>query len=122
MINTHQRPKVEEYDDHLFLVARMLRSDGTIETEQVAFFLGENYLITFQEKPGDCFEPIRERICQGKGRIRRAGADYLCYGLIDAIVDGEIFRPWSGMGRRWRTWKTQSLEHRTRAMSASFMT
>ena len=87
-INTHQRPKVEEYDDHLFLVARMLRSDGTIETEQVAFFLGENYLITFQEKPGDCFEPIRERICQGKGRIRRAGADYLCYGLIDAIVDG----------------------------------
>jgi magnesium transporter len=87
VVNTHQRPKVEEYDDHLFIVARMLRQEGLIETEQVSFVMGEGYVISFQETPGDCFEPVRNRLRQAKGRIRNNGADYLCYSLIDSIVD-----------------------------------
>ncbi|KUO54940.1 MAG: hypothetical protein APF80_13885 [Alphaproteobacteria bacterium BRH_c36] len=86
-VNTHQRPKAEEYDDHLFLIARMLRESKSGETEQVALFLGDGFLITLQEDAGDSFEPVRERIRQCKGRIRSAGADYLCYALIDAIID-----------------------------------
>lgn len=85
-IDTNQRPKVEAYDDHLFAVARMLIGD-TVQTEQIAFFLGEGYLITFQEVPGDCFEPVRERIRLAKGRIRTGAADYLFYALLDSIVD-----------------------------------
>ncbi len=87
-VHTHQRPKVEEYDDHLFLVALMLGEQASIDTEQVAFFVGDGYVITFQEKPGDCFGPVRDRILNAKGRIRNAGADYLCYALLDAIIDG----------------------------------
>lgn len=86
-INTHQRPKVEEYDDHLFIVALMLDEAGAEETEQVAFFVGAGYVITFQERPGDCFENVRERIRRASGRIRGAGADYTCYALLDAIID-----------------------------------
>jgi len=59
-----------------------------INSEQVSIILGQNYVISFQEKEGDVFNPIRERIRTGKGRIRKMGADYLAYGLIDAIVDG----------------------------------
>ncbi|MGD9293779.1 MAG: magnesium/cobalt transporter CorA [Roseobacter sp.] len=87
-VHTHQRPKVEEYEDHLFLVALMLGDPATAETEQVAFFVGQNYLITFQERVGDCFEPVRDRILTAKGRIRTAGSDYLCYALLDVIIDG----------------------------------
>jgi magnesium transporter len=86
-INTHQRPKVEEYDDHLFIVALMLGEAGSLETEQVAFFVGSGYLITFQEKPGDCFENVRDRIRKANGRIRSAGSDYSAYALLDAIID-----------------------------------
>ncbi|MBU2532349.1 MAG: magnesium/cobalt transporter CorA [Alphaproteobacteria bacterium] len=85
-INTHQRPKAEEYGDHLFIVARMLQERG-VETEQVAFFLGEGYLVTFQELPGDCFDPVRERLGRSTGRFRSNGADYLCYALLDSIID-----------------------------------
>lgn len=86
-VNTHQRPKVEDYGEQLFLIARMLRSASGVETEQVAFFVGTGYVITFQEKPEDCFAPVRERIRQGKGRLRARGADYLAYALLDSIVD-----------------------------------
>ena len=88
VVNTHQRPKVEEYHDHLFIIALMLNEHENDETEQVSFFLGDGYLITFQERSGDCFSRVRDRILQGKGRIRGAGSDYLCYALLDTIVDG----------------------------------
>ena len=86
-VNTHQRPKVEEYDDHLFLVALMLDTAGSLETEQVAFFVGSGYVITFQERPGDCFENVRSRLRKATGRIRTAGSDYTAYALLDAIID-----------------------------------
>lgn len=85
--NTHQRPKVEAYDNNIFIVARMLEPAGPTNTEQVSMFLGEGFLVTFQERTGDCFHPVRDRLRKGSGMIGKRGADYLCYALIDAIVD-----------------------------------
>lgn len=87
VVNTHQRAKVEDYGEHLFIVARMLRNGGRLETEQVSLFLGKNFVLTFQEQPGDCLDPVRKRLRNAKGRIRKAGADYLAYALLDAVVD-----------------------------------
>ena len=94
--HTHQRAKCEEYPDHLFVVADMARpgppGDGpdgrpTFAAEQVSFFLGEGWVLTFQERPGDSFESVRDRLRQKRGRIRDRGADYLFYALIDALLD-----------------------------------
>jgi len=88
VVNVHQRPKVEEYEDHLFIVSRMASIDDAPHTEQFAMFLGDGYLLTFQERAGDCFDPVRKRIRLHRGHIREAGADYLAYALLDAVVDG----------------------------------
>ena len=85
-----QRPKVDDYGQYVFLILRMLQYDGErreLVSEQVSFVLGERFVISFQEREGDVFDPIRSRLLQGKGRIRAAGADYLLYSLIDAVVD-----------------------------------
>ena len=90
ILNTDQRPKVEDYGDYLYIVLKMLRNEegGGIVTEQVSLILGSNFVISFQEgMEGDVFNPIRERLRSGKGRIREMGADYLAYALMDAIVD-----------------------------------
>jgi magnesium transporter len=88
VLHTHQRPKVEQYGDHLFIVTRMARIGEPLETEQLSLFLGKNFVLTFQEGvPGDCLGPIRERIRKKGGRIRDAGLDYLAYALLDAVVD-----------------------------------
>jgi magnesium transporter len=90
VLNTHQRPKAEAFDNYLFVVMKMLRYDADqdrIRPEQISLILGEQVLISFQEAAGDVFEPVRERIRKGKGRIRSGGCDYLAYALVDAIVD-----------------------------------
>ena len=87
VINVHQRPKVEQYDECLFLVARMLFLSENLETEQVSMFVGKGFVLTFQEQVRDCFDPVRDRIRKSLGRIRRAPVDYLGYALLDAIVD-----------------------------------
>lgn len=87
VINVHQRPKLEEYESSAFIVARMLPSDGEFETEQVSIFVGRDFVLTLQEREGDCFEPVRSRIRSGRPRIRGSKADYLAYALLDAIVD-----------------------------------
>ena len=90
ILNTHQRPKIEEYDDHLYLVVRMLApgiNGEELHSEQVSIILARRFVITFQEIPGDVFDPVRKRIDLGKGRVRRMGTDYLVYALIDSIVD-----------------------------------
>lgn len=91
IVNTVQRPKIEDYDDYLFIVLRMLRptAEGSFCSEQLSIILGPDYLFTFQEGiKGDVFDPVRDRIRSGKGKIRGMGADYLAYALIDAVVDG----------------------------------
>jgi len=89
--NTTQRPKVEDFDNYIFVVLKMLYYDNKakkIEVEQVSLVLGKNFVISFQERQGDVFDSVRERIEKGKGRIRQMGSDYLLYSLIDAVVDG----------------------------------
>lgn len=90
IVHTHQRPKIEEHEKTLYIVLKMLKYNDTsqeIESEQISIVLGENYVITFQERQGDVFEPIRIRLKNELGRIRNMGADYLAYALIDIIVD-----------------------------------
>lgn len=88
VVNVHQRPKVESYPDHLFLVTRMMVLGQITGSEQVSVFLGESYLLSFQERAGDVFDPIRDRIRHKKGRVRSLGPDYIAYLLLDAVVDG----------------------------------
>lgn len=87
VINVDQRPKVEEYETHAYIVTRMVRPGPAIETDQLSIFLGGNYVLTFQERAGDGLEPVRARIRSERGLIRRSGADYLGYALIDAAID-----------------------------------
>ena len=87
VVNVHQRSKVEAYDTQLFVVARMARDTERVEAEQISLFLGENFVLTFQDLPGDCLDPVRERIRKSGGRIRRENADYVAYAIIDAVVD-----------------------------------
>jgi magnesium transporter len=87
--NTDQRPKLDDYDSYVFLVMKMLSltERQEIAVEQVSLVLGRNYVLSFQENGTDVFQPVRERLRGGKGRLRQSGADYLLYALVDAIVD-----------------------------------
>lgn len=89
IVNTTQRPKIDEYDDYLFVVLKMLYydADENVVIEQVSLVMGKNYVLSFQESEGDVFNTVRERIRHGNGRIRGLKSDYLLYALIDAVVD-----------------------------------
>ena len=90
VVNTHQRPKFDEFDDHLFIVLRMFflnEEENELQGEQISLIVGATFVISFQERQGDVFDQVRERLRNGKGRIRKKGSDYLAYSLIDAIVD-----------------------------------
>jgi magnesium transporter len=90
VMNTQQRPKWDDYHNGIFLIARAQRMDNTtheIITEQIAFFFGKNFIVTFQEDEEDLFPNIRERLHQGLGKLRQKGVDYLAYTLLDYIVD-----------------------------------
>lgn len=90
IVNTGQRPKVEEFDNYLYIVLKMIHvaeDSNEIRSEQVSLVLGNTFLISFQEAPEDVFDPVRERIRKGRSRIRKGGVDYLAYALMDAVVD-----------------------------------
>ncbi len=94
IVQTGQRPKIDDFGTYLFILIKMVywkAADEAIEAEQVSLLLGSNYVISFQERPGDVFEEIRNRIRFGKGRLRKMGADYLAYCLLDAVVDHYFF-------------------------------
>ena len=91
-ILSDQRPKVEDYDDYIFIVLKMLyykkeNREESISADQVSLILGPNFVVSFKEKEADVFKPLRDRLRTGKGRIRKLGADYLAYSMMDAIVD-----------------------------------
>ena len=93
ILNTGQRPKIEEYDNEIFIIIKMLDFDEKrkiVSTEQVAMIVKKNLVITFQEQPGDVFTPVRERIRKNRGRIRSSGSDYLAYALLDTIADNYL--------------------------------
>lgn len=88
VVHTHQRPKLEEYGDHDFVVLRMASLREGLSIEQLSLFFGEGYVLTFQERPGDCLDPLRLRIKEGRGQVCARGADYLAYAVLDSVVDG----------------------------------
>ena len=92
VVNVPQRPKVVDYEDHILIIAWMVMikpNSDNFHKEQVSFILGKHYLLTVQEEPDyDCFGPVRDRIRKGQGTIRKHGADYLAYTLLDSIIDG----------------------------------
>lgn len=90
IVNTDQRPKAEEYDGYLYVVVKMIRQSAdaeTIDPEQISLIVMNRLVISFQQRTGDVFDSLRSRIRSGKGRVRREGADYLAYCILDAIVD-----------------------------------
>lgn len=89
VVNTEQRPKIEEHTDYLFLVAKMLYYDaqGEFTKEHICIVLGKDHVLTFQEAKDDVFNNLRDRIASSKGRIRNLEADYLMYSILDAIID-----------------------------------
>lgn len=92
IVNIHQRPKLDEFEDYLYVVFKMLyyKNDDELHYEHVSLVAGEGYVITFQEADGDVFDDLRERISHGKGRVRSSGSDYLMYAILDAIVDNYL--------------------------------
>ncbi|MGB0979583.1 MAG: magnesium/cobalt transporter CorA [Croceimicrobium sp.] len=94
VMNTGQRAKFEEFDDHLFITLKMLQFNeetGQVQSEQLSLLFAEDFLISFQEQEGDVFDPVRHRLSEGRGMIRKRGADYLAYALLDTIVDSYIY-------------------------------
>tara|TARA_R100000935_G_scaffold39248_1_gene60729 strand:+ start:1744 stop:2826 length:1083 start_codon:yes stop_codon:yes gene_type:complete len=89
IVNTNQRPKIDEYQDYLFIVAKMLyhKENGILENEHISIVIGKDYVLTFQEADGDVFDEIRERFTNPKGRLRNNGPDYLVFALLDSIID-----------------------------------
>ena len=111
VLNVPQRPKVERYDKHMFVVMRTIRlADGVEHEEQISLFFGPDWLITVQERgDGDCFGPVRDAIRSGRGRVREAGADYVAYLLLDAVVDA-YFPVIEHFGERMQTLETAAIE------------
>ncbi|OPY13328.1 MAG: Magnesium transport protein CorA [Syntrophus sp. PtaB.Bin001] len=103
ILNTDQRPKMEDYGDYLYVVLKMFYNDptgaGKIKSEQISILFGANFVISFQEQESDTFQAIRERIRNAKGRLRKSGPDYLTHALVDAIVD-HYFLILEDMGER----------------------
>jgi len=89
ILNTDQRPKIEDLTDYLYIVLRNFHNheNDTLPSEQVSIVLGKNFILSFQEKESALFEPVRERLAGDKGKIRKAGCDYLVHALIDNVVD-----------------------------------
>ena len=88
IVSTYQRPKIDEYEEYLFIVFKMLHyDDEKLTNEHISMVVGKDYLLTFQEAEGDVFGDLRERLEHGKGRIRTVGSDYLMFAILDAVVD-----------------------------------
>ena len=89
IVSTNQRPKIDEYDDYLYIVFKMLyySEQGDFINEHVSMIVGKDYVITFQESDEDVFDSVRDRLENSKGRIRNAGTDYLMFSILDAVVD-----------------------------------
>ena len=86
-VNMHQRPKSEDYEDHAYVVLQIPLEGERLRLEQLSLFVGKDYLLTVQPQSCERLAPVLQRLRAGRGRIRRAGADYLAYAVIDAVID-----------------------------------
>ena len=115
ILNTDQRPKLEDYGDYAYIVLKRLgngNADGEITTEQVSLILAPNLVISFQEAESNIFDGVKERILGNRGRIRTLGADYLTYRLLDAVVDN-YFAIFEKLGERVESLQDQLLTNPT---------
>jgi len=115
IMNTNQRPKVDDYDDYLFIVARFFEIDeqsGHISSDQVSLVLGHNFVLSFQERPSGRFDPVRERLRHDRAQIRKLTADYLAYSLLDTIVD-RYFTIIENIGEQTEELEDEMLAHPT---------
>ncbi len=121
ILHTTQRPKIEEFEDYIYIVLRKIYHSNTTDeqdggpkiiSEQMSLLLGRNFVISFQEVEGDTFDPIRIRLKESKGRIREMGTDYLAYSLIDSIVDN-YFVVLEKLGERIETLEDKLLDRPT---------
>jgi magnesium transporter len=113
VVNTYQRPKVEEFDDYIFVVLRAIRynrDNASLQSEQVSLVLSENWLVSFQEGNHKLFEAVTDRIQKGRGRIRKLGVDYLAYVLMDAVVD-QYFVALESIGEELEELEVELLEN-----------
>ncbi len=112
VVNLHQRPKFEDYESHHFVVMRMPDPEKCLDgfqSEQVSLCFGPGFVTTFQERPGDVFDPVRRRLRNPASQLRRRGADYLAYTLIDAVIDS-YFPVLEQMGERVEALETSVIE------------
>jgi magnesium transporter len=110
-LNVPQRPKAERYEKHFFIVLRTMRCTPDVEEEQVSIFFGADWVLTVQERPGgDVFDHVRDAIRHARGRVREAGADYLAYLLLDAVIDG-YFPVIDGASDRMEDVQDRALEY-----------
>lgn len=115
ILNTDQRPKVDDYGDYLYIVACFFdyaHETLTVSSDQVSIVLGKNFVITFQERQTGSFDPVRERLRQNRGQIRRLVADYLAYALLDALVD-RYFLVLEQISERTETLEDQLMQRAT---------
>lgn len=115
ILNTDHRPKMEDFGSNLYFVLKMLQCESgrrEILIEQVSFVLGPTFLLSFQERAGDVFEPVRVRLRNGKGRLRHSGPDYLAYALLDAVIDN-YFLVLEHLGERIATLEEDVLNNPT---------
>lgn len=115
ILHTAQRPKAEFYDGYVYFVLQMVRyneSRREMDTEQLSMILTADYVITFQERPGDVLDALRARIAQNKGRICKQGADYLFYAILDVVID-HYFLSLEGMGEYIEELETRALDQPT---------
>ncbi len=111
VVSSHQRPKVEEYEEHTFVVLRMPSpTEERFDTEQLSIFLGDGYVLTFQESVGDCFDPVRDRLRTRRGRLRVSGGDYLTYALINSVINS-YFPVLENTGEAVETLEDELTEH-----------
>lgn len=113
ILNTNQRPKLDIYEDYIYLVLKMPEFDhgnGEIALEQVSFVVSGNRIISFQERPGDTFDSVRSRLKNGKGKSRKMGTDYLLYALVDSVVDN-YFIMLEKLGEEIETLELQLVEN-----------
>lgn len=119
ILNTNQRPKVDFFDNYIYAVLKMIRYDSgqrRIDVEQVSLILLPSMVITFQERPGDVLDPLRQRIEKAKGRVRHEGADYLFYCIMDVILD-HYFVCLEDMGEELEHLEFQALQDPSRSLA-----
>jgi magnesium transporter len=111
IMDTDQRPKVEEFDEYFFIILKAIKPGENPEFEQISIILTDDTLITFQEIPGDPFNGIRRRILNNAGRIRREGTDYLAHAIMDSVVD-EYFLVLDNLGARIEEFEDRAIDER----------